>query len=36
MVPTKGPDGYSYYQGYAPESQRQKSPRPKTREKATS
>ena len=36
MVPTNGPDGYSYYQGYAPESQRQKSPRPKTREKVAS
>jgi polysaccharide biosynthesis transport protein len=36
MVPTKGPDGYSYYQGYAPESQRQTSPRPKTREKVAS
>ena len=36
MVPTRGPDGYSYYQGYAPESQRQTSPRPKTREKVAS
>ena len=37
LIPTKGTDRYySYRDGYAPESQHQKSPRPKQREKAAS
>jgi Mrp family chromosome partitioning ATPase len=35
LIPTKGADRYyNYRDGYAPEAQHQKSPRPKQREKA--